>query len=104
MIEQASVFMMCICYYWFIGNQAIHLVIAGYALCLVTTVMAIPLPESPRLLLAYGRVGEMRKAVEWLAWVNRVEIDWGKGFEARVGNYIGQRLRDETVALPQETV
>ena len=51
-VEQAIITIYFILHYWFIGSDTVTTLSIGYLICIVTTVMILPFPESPRLLLA----------------------------------------------------
>ena len=38
--------------------------------------LAFLIPESPRLLCAKGRVVELKKAIDRMAWFNRTTVTW----------------------------
>ena len=45
-------------------------------MCLVSAFMILPIPESPRLLLALGKADQLKSAINVLARWNRKVIDW----------------------------
>lgn len=48
----------------------------GCFLCIVTTIAAVFIPESPRLLVAQGKVEEVQKSINFMARVNRKTVEW----------------------------
>ena len=65
-----------ILHYWFIESDTVTTLSIGYLICIVTTVMILPFPESPRLLLAQGREQELKAAIDFFAKRNNKSIDW----------------------------
>ena len=51
-VEQACITVFFILYYWFFGKDISTPLSIGFLICLATTVLIMPFPESPRLLLA----------------------------------------------------
>lgn len=66
----------CILYYWLIGNNWFPLTATGCIISAVTALMTLPLPESPRLLLAQGRLEEAKACFDLIARWNGKKIDW----------------------------
>ena len=76
LMEQAIVFCFVIVFYWFIGRDSNYMVMAGYVTCLISTILSLPLPESPRFLLSIGKTEEFKKAIDMMARWNGKTIDW----------------------------
>ena len=55
LIEQATITVFFTFHFWFMGNDTMTTLSIGYVISVVTTVMILPFPESPRLLLSQGR-------------------------------------------------
>jgi len=51
-MEQAAIMIFFILYYWFMGKQSSTMLTIGYVFCLLSTLLILAFPESPRLLLA----------------------------------------------------
>ena len=80
------------------------MIIFGYALCVATTIIAVPFPESPRLLLAHGKIDKLRKAIDILAWTNKVTIDWSRDvadFEARAARFANNKSTSKILPMSQ---
>ena len=65
-------------FYWLVSNETIYVSVLGYTICIITTVLAFFVPESPRFLVAKGRTAEVQSALNRMAWINRKEIAWTK--------------------------
>ena len=52
------------------------MIITGYIITLITTMLVMPLPESPRFLLSLGKADEFKKALDKMARWNGRTIDW----------------------------
>ena len=76
LMEQAIVFCFCIAFYWAIGSNASTMVLIGYVMCLVSTILTLPFPESPRFLLSVGKTEEFKKAIDMMARWNGKKVDW----------------------------
>ena len=48
----------------------------GYIISIVSTIMIMPFPESPRLLLSQGREQELKAAIDFFASHNKKIVDW----------------------------
>ena len=66
-------------YFWKLGRDWFDIVLVGYPTCLLTTVMAFFVPESPRILFVQGRIEEAKRAFDFMARLNRKPcLDWDK--------------------------
>ena len=65
-------------YFWVIGNSWFTMAFSGYVLCVATMICSMPVPESPRLLLAHGKEKEFKAAIDMLARWNKKSIDWSQ--------------------------
>ena len=55
------------------------MLLVGYVICQITTVLVLPFPDSPRLLLAKGKIEEFKKAMNFFVkWNGGDVIDWDK--------------------------
>ena len=45
----------CTLYFWQIGNETYTIALIGYVMCLISFIFILPMPDSPRLLLATGK-------------------------------------------------
>ena len=61
-----------------IGNSWATIAFIGLILCVATTICSIPIPDSPRLLLAQGKEIEFKKAIDRLASWNKTKVDWSQ--------------------------
>ena len=52
------------------------MIITGYIITLITTMLVMPLPESPRFLLSLGKAEEFKQALDKMARWNGRTIDW----------------------------
>ena len=77
-MEQCVIYCFCIFYFWFFGDNWFLLALAGFLMSLVTTLMTLFVPESPRLLMAHGKLEETKSAIDTLAWWNGKTIEWSK--------------------------
>jgi len=78
-VEGSLIYMLCTIYFWKISKDWFNFVLIGYILCILTTGLSLIVPESPRLLLAQGRIEEFKKALDFVAKVNfRPKFDWSK--------------------------
>ena len=77
-LEQALTFCLCIVFYWFVSNKSVYMLTVGYIICLVSTIISLPIPESPRLLLSKGDTEGFKKAMDMMARCNRRTIEWEK--------------------------
>lgn len=75
-MEQASIFTLIVLYFWLIGNSWLTVGTIGLVYCLVSMLATFVVPESPRLLLAQGKVDRFKQAIDKLAWWNRTTVDW----------------------------
>ena len=67
LIEQTAVLAICVIYFWVIGNEWYSMALSGYIICVLTTVISLIFPESPRMLLVQGKADEFKKAIDMLA-------------------------------------
>ena len=59
-----------------IENKTVYVSLLGLVICIITTILAFFIPESPRLLVAKGRTMEVQKAFKTMAWFNRRKIEF----------------------------
>ena len=76
LMEQALVHCFCISFYWAIGSHSSTMLVTGYVMCLVSTILTLPFPESPRFLLSVGKTEEFKKAIDMMARWNGKKVDW----------------------------
>jgi len=88
--RQVLVVVLCLCevsliymagtfYFWQIGRASFNFLLVGYVICIVTGIMGLIIPESPRFLLAHGKFEEAKKALDFIAKLNfRPAFDWSK--------------------------
>ena len=70
----------------------------GYIISIVTTMMILPFPESPRLLLSQGREEELKAAIDFFASSNKVTIDWDK---INLESQVAMRAKKSTEKKPE---
>ena len=58
-------------FYWLINNETRYVSSLGYTICILTTILAFFIPESPRFLVAKGRASDVKNAFNRMAWFNR---------------------------------
>ena len=61
-------------FYWLVSNDTRIVSSLGCALCILTTILAFFVPESPRFLVAKGRASDVQKAFNRMAWFNRKTV------------------------------
>ena len=54
------------------------MIVTGYVMCMVSTSLALPFPESPRWLLSVGKTEEFKKAIDMMARWNGKKVDWSE--------------------------
>jgi len=70
---------MCTLYFWKLGKDWFNFVAVGYVICIVTLILSFFVPESPRALFTLGKIEEGKKALDFIAKVNRQPaFDWDK--------------------------
>lgn len=65
-------------FFWHFSSETVYVSALGCAICILTTILACFIPESPRLLCAKGRVEELQKSINIMAWFNRKSVTWTK--------------------------
>lgn len=65
-------------FFWHFSSETIFVSGFGCAVCILTTILACFIPESPRLLCAKGRVAELQKSINFMAWFNRKTVVWSE--------------------------
>ena len=63
-------------FFWHFSSETMYVSAFGCAVCILTTILACFIPESPRLLCAKGRVSELQKSINTMAWFNRKVVTW----------------------------
>jgi p-aminobenzoyl-glutamate transporter AbgT len=63
-------------YFWQIGNSWFNMALSGFIYCVISFIITLFVPESPRLLLANGKCDEFKAAMNTLARWNKKEINW----------------------------
>ena len=63
-------------FFWHFSSETMYVSAFGCAVCILTTILACFIPESPRLLCAKGRVTELQKSINTMAWFNRKVVTW----------------------------
>ena len=77
--ESSLIYIMCCLYFWKLGKDWFNFIAIGYALSIVTLILSFFIPESPRALFTLGRIEEGKKALDFIAKVNRKPaFDWDK--------------------------
>lgn len=76
LIEQASIFTLVTLYFWLFGNEWVKVGYVGMGFCVLSMAATYFVPESPRLLLAQGKLDEFKRAIETLARWNRKKVEW----------------------------
>ena len=66
----------CIIIYWTISRDTKYVIYTAFTLCLVSMALALPFPESPRLLLSQGKTQEFKEALDMMAKWNGKKIAW----------------------------
>ena len=79
LVENSVVYILGTIYFWQISTNWFYFVLLGYIVSVVTCILAFFIPESPRFLLAHGKVEETKKAINLTARLNfKPPIDWSK--------------------------
>jgi len=73
---QALSYVLYTLFFWLLSSETMLVSGFGCAVCIVTTILACFIPESPRLLCAKGRVAELQKSINTMAWFNRKTVTW----------------------------
>jgi len=77
--ESSLTYIMCTLYFWKLGKDWFNFVAVGYVTCVVTLILSFFVPESPRALFTLGKIEEGKKALDFIAKVNRQPaFDWDK--------------------------
>ena len=98
--EGSLIYMACTIYFWKVSRDWFNFQLVGYILCLLTTALSFFMPESPRFLLAHGRIEEFKKAIDLVAKINfRTKFDWSK-IDLTSAKREKQELIDTQVTLP----
>ena len=63
-------------FFWHFSSETIYVSAFGCTVCILTTIAACFIPESPRLLCAKGRVHELQHSINRMAWFNRKVVTW----------------------------
>ena len=79
LVENSVVYILGTIYFWQISTNWFYFDLLGYIVSVVTCILAFFIPESPRFLLAHGKVEETKKAINLIARLNfKPPIDWSK--------------------------
>lgn len=73
---QALSYVLYTLFFWMLSNETIYVSAFGCTVCILTTILACFIPESPRILCAKGRVAELQKSINTMAWFNRKTVEW----------------------------
>ena len=77
--ESSLTYIICTVYFWKMGKDWFNFVAVGYTLCILSLIVSFFVPESPRTLFALGRIEEGKKALDFMAKINRMPaFDWDK--------------------------
>jgi len=77
--EAAFTYTFCTVFFWKLSKDWFSFVAIGYALCIVTLCLSFLVPESPRALFSLGKIEQGKKALDFIAKVNRKQaFDWNK--------------------------
>ena len=80
-----------------IGNSWFTMAFTGYLWCVISMILVLPFPESPRLLLAQGKLQEFKKALDMLASWNNCKINWDQfDLEERINSSVKDN-QDKTI-------
>ena len=63
-------------FFWQFSSETVIISGLGCAIFIFTTILACFIPESPRLLCAKGRVEDLKKSINTMAWYNRKTVTW----------------------------
>ena len=73
---QSLVYVCYTIFFWLFSNETVYVSALGCVICIITTILACMIPESPRLLCAKGRVADLQKSINTMAWFNRTSVTW----------------------------
>ena len=77
--ETSLIYIMCTIYFWKLGKDWFNFLFLGYLICILTLILSCFVPESPRALFYLGKIEEGKKALDFIAKVNRKPaFDWDK--------------------------
>ena len=63
-------------YFWKISTNWEPIFYCGYGVCIMSIILGMVLPESPRLLIALGKLEEAEKSFKRIAKLNGKKLDW----------------------------
>ena len=75
-VQEAFVYVFVTIYYWKISRHWFWLVFFGFAVHLLGCILLLWVPESPRYLIAAGRLEEARRAFAVVARINKKHLEW----------------------------
>ena len=75
-VQEAMIYVLATLYFWKISQHWFPFTFIGYCWNVISIVLQIWVPESPRWLISAGRIDEARKAFEVIAMFNKQELDW----------------------------
>lgn len=79
LVENSTVYILGTIYFWQVSRNWFYFVLFGYIVSVTTCLMSFFVPESPRFLLAHGKLEETKKAINLIAKFNfKPPIDWSK--------------------------
>ena len=84
-MQEALIYVCATIYFWQISKHWFWLVLIGYIWNVLSIVLLVWLPESPRYLVSRGRLDEARDAFAKIAWWNKCELKWDERLYAKNG-------------------
>ena len=81
-IQEVSIYMLAVIYYWQFNASWFWFVLIGVVFQVISIIMLLFMPESPRYLVTAGRYEEARKAFETIAKYNRKPLKWDERISA----------------------
>ena len=73
-------------YFWKISKQWFWYCLIGYIWNVISVVLLVWMPESPRYLVSVGKLNEAKKAFATIAWWNKRELEWDERLYSKSGD------------------
>ena len=75
-VQEVMIYFMGTLYFWKICQCWFYFPLVGYAWQVISVIIMIWLPESPRYLVCVGKLDEAKKVFQIIAWFNNKELVW----------------------------